>query len=130
MVSTTQLLILILFTVLCFPILVFGDDYQSHSDPSIKTISTNSHTNTDTNSASGSGDDGPKASNTTDSVGGIGNQSLGIQLGGGFVVGCVIGVLGYAIYRLVRTMTQTRRRALGRHTGGSTMSMREVLDDV
>ncbi|KUI58379.1 hypothetical protein VP1G_05675 [Cytospora mali] len=115
--TTTQLLVFILLNVLYFPNPTSGDDDQSHFDPSIETISTNSHTNTNTNSATGSGDDGPKASNTTDTVGGIGDQSLGIQLGGGFVVGCVIGVLGYAIYRVVRTMTQTRRRALGRHYG-------------
>lgn len=50
----------------------------------------------------------------------IGNQSFGVQFGGGFVVGCVIGVLCYILYRIISNCV--RRRGPGRRnrSGGST----------
>lgn len=48
----------------------------------------------------------------------IGNQSFGVQFGGGFIVGVVIGVLGYILYRIIASLFRRRRvRARDRSSG-------------
>lgn len=50
----------------------------------------------------------------------IGNQSFGVQFGGGFVVGCIIGVLGYILYRILTNCIRKRRSRRRHRAGGDT----------
>lgn len=84
--------------------IIIGDDAR------VDSISGNSGTTVSADDSSSSTNDnaGPSALDS------IGNQSFGIQFGGGFVVGCVIGVLGYILYRILSSCFR-RRRSRGRN---------------
>lgn len=66
---------------------------------------------------SGSAPDDDSGSDTLDV---IGNQSLGVQFGGGFVVGCIIGVLCYIMYRIISNCVRRRSRGGRNRVGGGT----------
>lgn len=67
-------------------------------------------------------DSSPSANDDADSdtMGIIGNQSFGVQFGGGFVVGCIIGVLGYILYRIMANCFRRRRPRRRDRVGGGT----------
>lgn len=113
MVHITQALVLLLLALLCSSYPVSGLDCRSNSDDlSINAISsTDSPISTGPDTTPSSGNDGSRhVSGTSDQLGGIDGQSLGVQLGSGFIVGCVIGALGYAAYRVISRMIWARRR--------------------
>lgn len=79
--------------------IIIGDDAR------VDSISGNSGTTVSADDSSSSANDNADSS----TLGGIGNQSFGVQFGGGFVVGCVIGVLGYILYRITSSCFRRRR---------------------
>lgn len=77
-------------------------------------------------SPSGSGSGDGASSGSSDIIGG---QPATVQLGSGFIVGCVIGVILYTVVklsmRIVRSTLAERRRSRGE--GGSNNTMGEGL---
>lgn len=90
--------------------IIIGDDER------IDSISGNSGATAPVHDSSSSANDDADSS-TLDA---IGNQSFGVQFGGGFVVGCIIGVLGYVLYRTMSSCFRRRRsRRRNRIEGGT-----------
>lgn len=87
-----------------------------NDDATVGSISGNPSTTVPADDSGSAADD----NSDSDTLGAIGNQSFGVQFGGGFVVGCIIGVLGYILYRIISSCV--RRRLPRRHDriGGGT----------
>lgn len=96
--------------------IIIGDDAR------VDSISGNSGTTVSADDSSSSTNDNAGSSGLDS----IGNQSFGVQFGGGFVVGCVIGVLGYILYRMTSSCFRRRRlRRRNRVAGGTRESQVE-----
>lgn len=131
MLPIMQLLVFMLLTFVSSSRPVFAHGHQSRFDgfpTDIISANTPTTATSNTNSASGSDNDGSRDSDTTSSLQPIGDQPLGIQIGGGFIVGCVIGALGYAAYRVTSGIRQARRRGRRGRAEGRT-GMQEIIID-
>lgn len=108
MAPIAQLLALLLLSFQCLCHVIFTDHRRSYLDDfTVGIISTNPPPTTDAKPSSGSGGDSSGASRRTGILSGIGEASVAVQLVGGFLVGCVAGVVVYGAYRSTTKMIRT-----------------------
>lgn len=88
---------------------LLGRDDSSNDDSVIKAL--------------GPGSDGNGEIDGGGSMSSIGDEPVTVQLGAGFVIGCVLGVVGYALVKLARQSFRNTREASAARR--ATMSRRE-----